>query len=181
MELKFQIQKTALLDRFKYELKNIPIVEGIVLKNEISNDKVTNDLFIIVNTEPSYIKKITGVNYYKETNRLRHKLEELRWQKKGTEDADEIEKASQLLTQVTEYETEIYDKLITDLNRKVNEIIKEINALELKINISTSSLYTYETVEDENYRVGYQVFFNRLNNIKINTPEEIINKKIKVI
>lgn len=185
MELKFQIQKTALLDRFKYELKDIPIVEGVVLENKIYKDIVINNLFLILNREPSYIKKITGIDYYKNTNSLRHKIEILYSEKEELEAKKEIiskiNETSQLLYQVTEYETEIYDKKITDLDKKVKEIMKKINELGLKINISTSSTRIYNVVDDNNLKVGYQVIFNRLNKIKICTPEEVMNKRIKVL
>ena len=191
------------------ELKNNPLVDGIVLEESVSDEYERYYLYIVYNDSPVYIKQTTGVDFFSKSDSIRNKIDNLYWKKRGYEGAiespdivpgemelhaevnrsaanaaaSEMDALKSILSDVHELENKEYTKFIREnMNSLDSTIIKlKLDYRYIYIDKTKRCIFRSESASDKAYVRPY-ILFNRTNRI-MRTPDrpKIMHLKDRIV
>ena len=191
------------------ELKNNPLVDGIVLEESVSDEYERYYLYIVYNDSPVYIKQTTGVDFFSKSDSIRNKIDNLYWKKRGYEGAiespdivpgemelhaevnrsaanaaaSEMDALKSILSDVHELENKEYTKFMREyMNSLDSTIIKlKLDYRYIYIDKTKRCIFRSESASDKAYVRPY-ILFNRTNRI-MRTPDrpKIMHLKDRIV
>ena len=197
------------LKNYLSELKNNPLVDGIVLEESVSDEYERYYLYIVYNDSPVYIKQTTGVDFFSKSDSIRNKIDNLYWKKRGYEGAiespdivpgemelhaevnrsaanaaaSEMDALKSILSDVHELENKEYTKFIREnMNSLDSTIIKlKLDYRYIYIDKTKRCIFRSESASDKAYVRPY-ILFNRTNRI-MRTPDrpKIMHLKDRIV
>lgn len=163
------------MDRTINNLKENMLVSALVFQKTNTYEQLT----IIINKSPEYIKEVTGIDYFKDTNELKAYLDKLYIERRkfaaisntsnnlSKESTNVIMDTINKLSEVEDSEKDAFEKLINELIIDLNERIKTLFNSGISYHINTNE----STILDES--INNEILFDRFNILKKESDEKV--------
>ena len=163
------------MDRTINNLKENMLVSALVFQKTNTYEQLT----IIINKSPEYIKEVTCIDYFKDTNELKAYLDKLYIERRkfaaisntsnnlSKESTNVIMNTINKLSEVEHSEKDVFEKLINELIFDLNERIKTLFNSVISYHINTSE----STILDES--INNKILFDRFNILKKESDEKV--------
>ena len=195
-----KLKNNPLVEGIVLQIRRYPLLDKI--EPILSEDHI---VWIVCNDDKYYIEKTTGIDYFKNTHALNYKINNLYLKKiayeGGIESPDivpnkkdlfvnfeaakcvtaEMNHLNHISSDVYDFENKKFEKFLRKQNDDINSDINNIStSLKSDIRINKTSRHIFETsdINDSDFECKSYILFNRYNDIRLCTKEELKSKKL---